>query len=615
MGAGTADATVASLQKTFKLDPNILGPNSAESVAVSGATDADVLQAILSNTAFPTRPNGQLPLGSIDLEASGGKQVAFTAGPSGTVSFDFSASFKAGVGVFDQPQAALDSLGLDSAPGLDLTVSGGPADRYLLMLLGYKAAGSFSGTHPIGAIGSVTFGAQASGDQLFAVLHRFPGSTGAATALGDTVTSWRLPRQVKQPTDLKPGSWVIAQADGSVAIQLAAQVGYDFNFVRQANLLGMSRSLGAKIDAGLKASFGFSASGSYLVIVGREKDDTQVRLRLFKQKDQGFDFGLNLNVGVTGRADFPKDIDDLVEAVFGVHGQQVVKDLHLIEQWTDPSKDLGDTVARLINKTGLELLTKATGIDAAKEFDKARQMVLDAFKQWDALPDRASAVIWKILDRAPAADVDVFKNVLTDLANPDPTVRSQALAKEIAQVAFGDSPQGQWLEAIADQGLLALTNQLDVVQKAAAQTLNVLDGGVIKNLQDFINQRLDLNQIRKVVTQDDFNKVDEWLIKRLSDFLDQKLDFAALKQIQTAISTVLQKVQSIYARVIEALNNKYNLSFAATYQKNTSDTALLDVNFDLAKPEAAALLGDVLNKSRLDTLLVTPTPGVSLNKA
>src|ERR1700685_2576622 len=132
----------------------------------------------------------------------------------------------------------------------------------------------------------------------------------------------------------------------------------------------MARSLGAKIDAGLKATFGFSASGKYLILLGCDADKSAVRLRLFKQREHGFNFGMNLNVGVTGQNQLPATIDDFVKAVFGVHGLQVVKDLHLIEQWRDPAQDLGSTIARLANHKGLQLLTTATGIDAGQEFDK-----------------------------------------------------------------------------------------------------------------------------------------------------------------------------------------------------------------------------------------------------
>lgn len=250
------------LLKEFHLDPSILGSNSAETVAVSLSTDADVLQAILADKPFPSRPSGRLELGSVMLQAHGGDQVSFNAG-QGSISFDFSANFHTGLGVFDQPADAICSLQLNAPPTLDLTLASDPTSRYLLMLWGYRASGSFSGSHPVGAIGTVTFGAQASGDAVYAVIHRFPGTMGASTVIGDTVQSWRLPRHVAKADDLKPGTWVLAQADGSVAIQVAAQLGYNFDLVRQARLLGITRELGARIDAGVQATFGFNASGRY----------------------------------------------------------------------------------------------------------------------------------------------------------------------------------------------------------------------------------------------------------------------------------------------------------------------------------------------------------------
>jgi hypothetical protein len=605
-----ATPSMSNFQKDFQLPAGILGPGSAEKVSVSATTDSDVLQAILKDTAFPTRPGGKIELGRVMLEASGGSQVSFNAG-KGTVGFDFHASFKTGVGVFDQPADAIGSLQLNAPPNLDLTIPTESKQRYVLMLWGYNASGS----HPIGALGTVSFGAQATGDAVYAVLHRIAASTGAATALGDTISSWRLPRHVAAADDLRPGTWIVAQADGSIALQLAAQLGYDFNFVRQARLLGITRELGAKIDAGVKVSFGFNASGRYIVVLGRETDASTVRLRLYKQSDQGFNFGLNLTVGVTGKADLPANIDDFVKSVFGVHGLQVVKDLHLIKQLADPTQDLGNTVARLANDKGLELLTRATGIDARAEFNKARQIVLDTFQKWDALPDRASAALWRILGQASPAATQDFRSFLTALADPDPNKRSAALAQAIKQATFGDTPQGQFLEAIADQGLLALTQQLDRVQPIAAQTLNILNGGVIKKIQDFINEKLDLNKVRSVVTQNDFDTLDGWLVKRLGDFLDKELDLAALKEIQAAITLVIQKASDFYAKGVKALNNRYSLEFAASYQRNTTNTALLDVNFDLSQQAAADLLKDVVANSHLDNLLVNTVAGVTLNAA
>ena len=597
--------------KEFTLDPNILGPGSAAKVDVSLTTDADVLQAIVDDKPFPTRTNGKIELGSIMLEAQGGNQVKFDAG-QGTVGFDFSASFKTGAGVFDQPADAIGSLQLNAPPKLDLVIPGDPASRYLLMLLGYKASGSFSASHPLGVLGTLTFGAQASGDAVYAVLHRFPGITGAGTALGDTISSWRLPRQVTKPDDLKPGTWLVAEADGSLAIQVAAALGYDLNFVRKLNLLNLTRQLSAKIDLAAKATFGFSVSGRYLVVVGREDASTNVRLRLFKQAQNGITFGLNVAAGVTVDPGLPKNLDDFTKAVFGLHGLQILNDL---SEWTDPNADLGQTAARLIKSEASKLLTSATGIDADQELALAHATLMNAIGTWHSLPDHASAALWTILgslNKKGAQDLKTFQTFLGALADTDPNKRAQEIAKALQNATFGDTLQGQFLEGIAEQGVLALTDQLDSVQKAASTALSILNGGVIGKLQNFIDQELNL---QNVLDATDPSKLNDWIAKRLGDFLDKALDLPALKEIQTAIHAVLDNAQSLYAKALQAITNRYSLELAATYERTVTGEALIDAVFDLKQPAAARLFSDVVDKSNLNELFTTAADGVSINQA
>ena len=104
-------------------------------------------------------------------------------------------------------------------------------------------------------------------------------------------------------------------------VTIGARLGYDVSFMRESTLLGLTRDLGVAIDAKVKATLGVTASGSYLVMVGREHADTAsktVRLRLHKQSKNGLDFALNLNVGVGGTVPFPDTFDDFVETVFVV---------------------------------------------------------------------------------------------------------------------------------------------------------------------------------------------------------------------------------------------------------------------------------------------------------
>jgi len=612
----SADAPKAPTPQSheFILDHKILGIDSSEKITVSPVTDADVLDAIIHDRPFPTRPNGRIEMGRIALEADPGKKIFFAAGEV-SVSLSASAGIKTGMGVYDKAGDALSSLQLEQTPGLVLTADSKPDARYLVMLWGYKVSGSFSGSHPIGAIGSMSVSADADRDRLYAVLHRLNANTGARSTIADTVASWRLPRHVQQADDLKPGTWLIVEADGSLALKVAAQIGYDLNFVRQAKLLGVTHELGAKIDTGIKATIGYEVSGRYLIVVGRESESTIVRLQLFKQNNRGPSFGLNLTAGVTGQPNLPEKADEFVQSVFGVHGLQVVKDLQCLNQWTDPSKDLGYSVARLVNKTGLELLRNVTGIDPATEFDLAHRLTTDVVNKWNALPGQAAAAIWGILGRADKEGAADFHLFLKDLADPDPKKRAAEIGKTLQDVTFGDTPRGQFLGAIAEDGLLLLGDRLDEVQKIAAQVLEVLDGGIIAKLQAFITEKLDLDQVLRAASQADFNALDEWLIKRLADFLDKEIDFKDLEEIRNAIHLVIKKGQEIYGQAQKALSKRYSFDLAANYQKSTTQTALLDVNFDLSEAGACSLLEDVLVRSNMDELLIRQVAGVTLNQA
>ncbi len=259
-------------------------------------------------------------------------------------------------------------------------------------------------------------------------------------------------------------------------------------------------------------------------------------------------------------------------------------------------------------------MKKATGIDAPAELQKAKQIVADALNTWTSLPDNLSSMLWSFLGEqaGPAITAD-FKTFLTNLANP--TTAADALARALQQATFGDTPQGQFLEAIADRGLLALANQLGAVSTVAGKVLNVLDGGIIGKLQLFINQKLNLDQIRNAVTDADFNNIEQWLQTRLGNFLDKTIGLDDLKDVQKAIFTLDTKVGDYYKTAVQALTKRYSIDFAATYQKTTSDTALIDVNFDLSNRDAAALFGEVVAKSNLDNLLTRKTDGVTLNQA
>jgi hypothetical protein len=600
----------AGFSKDFPLDVGIF---KTAKLTLSASTDANASAAILANQKFP---DGDIQVGHISFTADTGQVSVNPAAVGGaSVSFDLSASVQSGMGVYGKFADAIKALNLGDSPLP--TVNDVAGQRYLLMDWGYSASFSGSASHPIGLLGSVSFGVDAKHDSVYAVVHRFDPERGAHDVLDDTIKNWLFPRHVGfdgHDVNLKPATWLLAEADGSFGLKLATSLGWNMSFAKDAKLLGVTHNLSAKIDASLTANFGFSVSGKYIVVVGRESESAVVRLQLYKESSKGLNFGFDLNVGVQGAdPQLPANFDDFIKSTFGVHGLQVLNDL---QKWTDPSTDLGQKLAGLADQTALDLLKSTTGVDPVAEFNKAKGIVTGALNTWTSLPDKLSSMLWTFLGKqagTPAADE--FKTFLTALSDTDPKKRADALAQALQNATFGDTPQGQFLEAIADQGLLALSNELGPVSTVAGKVLDILNGGIIAKLQTFINQKLDLAQIKTAVDAADPAKVEQWLQNRLANFLDKTVGLDELKDIQKAIDTLNTKIAGYYKTAVQALTKRYSVDFAATFQKTTTGTALIDVNFDLSNPDAANLFTQVVGQSNLDKLLTRQTNGVTLNQA
>ncbi len=79
---------------------------------------------------------------------------------------------------------------------------------------------------------------------------------------------------------------------------------------------------------------------------------------------------------------------------------------------------------------------------------------------------------------------------------------------------------------------------------------------------------------------------------------------------------LLAKRDEFYKQALAALTDKYSFTFAATYQKTTTRTALLDAEFDfgLDRAAAASLLAEALD-GNFRRLLTEPSPAVRLHPA
>ncbi|MFW6175891.1 MAG: hypothetical protein ACOC7L_03620, partial [Acidobacteriota bacterium] len=468
----------------------------------------------------------------------------------------------------------------------------------------------------------------------FAVVHRFRPDAGARDVLAATVRAWRLPRQVIAPDDLPPGTWLVAEVDGSLALSLAVQAGYDFSWVRETRLSGLSGDIALRVEAGLAATVGFEASGRYALLLRRDsldEEDRRLRLQLFKQRRRGWSFALDANAAVRADLDAfaPGSLDELLRAVLGVQAEQLLDDLDALLEWSDPEESLGELLAGAGVERAKELLADVTDLDPEAELDEARGRLVELLERWRELDGRVASTLWSELEdetaiteiRGLAREV---RSALTDQAELRTLLR-----RRLGDAGFFATPAGRWLESVAADGVLTLLSSstgLQALRRAADTTLDLLDEGqvesLLRRLRGEIERLFRLDRleaaIQEAVDASDPETLDAWARRRLARFLDERPTVERLEEVLEALVALRTRSRDLYGRTMEAVQRRYRLSFASTYRKTTAREALVDVELDFGSgaddEELAALLREALD-GRLDRLFVQTIPGVTLGQA
>jgi len=610
----------------FTRNKDLLGGDAAVGLAVSAPKDPALARALAANKPFPNRA---IEIGDVALTGAAGKDVVFGKG-RGKVVFKGQGSAFAGLGLYPDGKEVMRRLGLGASFAKGIELPGDPEKHFHVMRWGYDAQASAKGSMALGGGITPTFGAEGKRERLFAVVRMLDRTKGSRDALREVANSWVLPKQVDGIGDLRPGTWVITEVDGSVGLSLGARYGLDFNWVREAELGGLTGEIGLRIQLGVEVALGFNTSGSYALMLARETGAKKIRVRLFKLSRKGWDFALNAAAKVEPKTKsfLPGTFEDFAAAVFGLNSAQLMDDLATLRKWTDPDTPLPELLAGAGSDYAKKLVKDLTGIDPEQQFAKAKQRVTDLLDRWERLPHEVSTRLWKLLpENAKLDEVRKVAGRIQDIQADDEAAREVLLAELLQDVDFADSPAGEWLEAAVlargDDLLKALlsSSAFKRLQGVAAQTTEILDGSKVEEtltrFHAWIDERLGLDRLETVVDETSFDDLDAWLKGRLAGFLGTNVAALRLDEIGTirkTITLILDKKDAFYEKALEALNRKYQFTFAAVYQKATERSALLDIDLDFNKGDLGKWLLAAVNGD-FDRIMTEKVPGVSLNVA
>ena len=578
----------------FTRNLSLLNQTASLGLRVSGDLQQDVLSAIQSESdAFPAR---DIELAEIGLEASTGAPIEFGRG-SDKVSFTARAGVFAGLGVYRKGDSLLRKLG-ERAEDFSLdALEFGVDDQSLLGVLrwGFSAEGKANGALALRAVGTATLSVSGNKEGLFAVIRRLPVTMGARAVIQEIADSWMLPRQITSIDQVAPGTWLIAEVTGGFSVKLGAQLGYDFNWVREAKSGGLTGDIGLRLQMGINAAVGFSASGRCAVVVSRDSDEKQLRLQFFRLKTRQFDLSMDASLGIEAIDTLlPGKIDDFISAVFDTHGQQILKDLKVVEKWTRPETKLSDLLAGAGIGGAEKLIAHLSGVTPDKlqeEFDAVHDHAVSFIRKWHELPHTASATILKLVEeKADLTEVRKVSNLLGTISGDQ--LRT-LLDTQLSRIDFFHTPVGRLLESTADNHVLELLSlPIHEVQGIGKRISALLDGSTseetLQKFQAFVATQLHLNNILNVVTDTDFARLDPLLKRKLANFLGQdNIVVKDLENVRKSVNVLLEKREEYYEKALEALHRKYNFALNSAYQSTTSDEALLDATFDFSHDSAS----------------------------
>ena len=578
-------------------------------------------QALVANKPFPDDAfqNDAIALGRISAAAS--KEFRLDK-----VRFGVGGDAFAGFGVYRSSEKLFDDLrmeGLDEPMVRRLDLPDLNTKNIYALRWGYLAKASAKGAVALGP--TISFGASGKIQGFYGLLRVIDRKRKALDAINETIASWKVPRQIATPDDLPAGSWVIAETDGEIKMNVGVAYGYNYNWVREdLKLGGLTGDFGLRIEMGVQAQLGFNASGRYAVVVAREDDRESLRLQIFKLRQQGWTFAFDAAVSAQVQQNLiPDNFNDFVRGVFNVNGNQALHDiLREFDKWTNPNRKLVDLLGAELVDYAKAMVKEVTGFDPDTDIDNAIARLRKPLELWRGLPHKVTSVLYGLLQsKVPLNDLRHFMQQVVALTNPQNL--ADAITDQLRRVDFFETPVGKWLTAIAEEGILSLLANVSEerarIAEIAQKTLALLDGSLVEDtlrkLQTWIEEKLGLDKIISVINEANFDDMDRWLKKRLSDFLGKSIVFEELEKIKGAINKIQAKANEFYVKGFGALMEKYQAEINYSFQKTTTRTALIDVTFDFAADatNAAKHFKQALN-GNFSEILAQQLSGVTLNK-
>ena len=603
----------------FTKNKDLFNKNLSTGIEFSSEANPEFLLALAKNTPLQNA-NLDFPLilGNGQLTATGNKKkFQFKGNSELVVQGGLEASMRFGI-FTEVSQLSEDLIQTDK---LQLSLEVQKDQFYVLFSTSYELGGEAQGKWILNG-GSLNASLSGTKSGRLNVIKVIKPGTGLKDAIKATLSEFKLPKHIKTPEDISPGTYLITESYGAVKASFGAQVGYDFNWLFESELQGLEGTVGLRAKLGAQLGIGFDDAGQYALMLSRRDRKTKVRLQLFKQRKNGRSFALALAASVKANLDDFRDtsLDELIKATLGIHHAQILEDLKGIRKWTDVDK-LEDNLLGLSEGLVKELVD-ATG----ETFEKARKKLLDLLKAWEKLEQDAAAVLWQILDDKLAGNGEFKPSELVadfqEIANKDKEEIQDFLKEKLSRVGYEKTAFGKLLNAIlpAEDIIAAITDSglFKKLQKEAKNMADVLSlEEKISHFHSKLSEELQLKRVKEAVQTANLEDLGPMLSSKLFELITENGQFVLekLEEIDQFIDKIRENSEVIFEKTKEALQKEYGISFALSLQRQKENQALIDASFKLGSSKIGKVFKAAL-QGNFDALLVGDHgDAISLNEA
>jgi len=553
--------------------------------------ELDLAAALLANDRLPA---GEIPLGQIRGRLELARSFSGDHGARGELELQF--------GFYQQ----WDHLERDlrrSVDGLPLLPPPSAVERCTVVLL--EQRGVLEGRLArLPEILRAFAGLQAEGQSVFAVIRAFEQEPRLRDALFSVLRNCRPLPLVRTAEDLDPGTWLVAWRQGAILASGCATASYQLDWVRRIGRGSIQGDLGLRLGPELGLRVGFQAEGEQIVVVHRAGRDPHVRVQVGRMRQASGDIGVNLraSVDLDAASILPEKLDELAGAILGLLPSQV---LAAVKQ----ARDQANPVAL---SGWIEWLARRLGTSKEEALQK-----LDAWlEQWDALPEALRDFLWSRGADAPAGTSPALERDLIRLAEANVTAVRELLETATSRAGWEQSPLAAWVEAALQKSVgevLDSDTDLASLPGVAQRFLAVFSSELLRHIQAYIEERVGVPALRRILEAGDVKALDEWLRQRLEWVLGPAAGSGQLARVRELVEIARAKAEAAYRKAREALKRSYQLNFEYAWGQYRSQAALLDATFDLSDPEVESLFGCALSGD-WRAVLARPHEGIRLHQ-